>query len=204
VSSLTLGVRETREQKINHILGASLKILSIKGYENATIADISKAANVSRGILHYYFSDKVDLASKALASSSTRLLKSSLEGVKGKSAEEIVDNIICTFRKNLRENPDFYAFLFEMWCASRRNKRIKKELNNCLQKVTGAIEESLEGVARDGIINFDSHGANRTAATILALSDGIAFQLLIDESPNLEDMKYWSVIKTMLLSLLKK
>jgi TetR/AcrR family fatty acid metabolism transcriptional regulator len=204
VSSLTLGVRETREQKINHILGASLKILSIKGYENATIADISKAANVSRGILHYYFSDKVDLASKALASSSTRLLKSSLEGVKGKSAEEIVDNIICTFRKNIRENPDFYAFLFEMWCASRRNKRIKKELNNCLQKVTGAIEESLEGVARDGIINFDSHGANRTAATILALSDGIAFQLLIDESPNLEDMKYWSVIKTMLLSLLKK
>jgi AcrR family transcriptional regulator len=204
VSSVTLGVRETREQKINHILGASLKILSIKGYENATIADISKAANVSRGILHYYFSDKVDLASKALASSSTRLLKSSLEGVKGKSAEEIVDNIICTFRKNLRENPDFYAFLFEMWCASRRNKRIKKELNNCLQKVTGAIEESLEGVARDGIINFDSHGANRTAATILALSDGIAFQLLIDESPNLEDMKYWSVIKTMLLSLLKK
>lgn len=204
MSSVTLGVRETREQKINHILGASLKILSIKGYENATIADISKAANVSRGILHYYFSDKVDLASKALASSSTRLLKSSLEGVKGKSAEEIVDNIICTFRKNLRENPDFYAFLFEMWCASRRNKRIKKELNNCLQKVTGAIEESLEGVARDGIINFDSHGANRTAATILALSDGIAFQLLIDESPNLEDMKYWSVIKTMLLSLLKK
>jgi TetR/AcrR family fatty acid metabolism transcriptional regulator len=204
VSSVTLGMRETREQKINHILGASLKILSIKGYENATIADISKAANVSRGILHYYFSDKVDLASKALASSSTRLLKSSLEGVKGKSAEEIVDNIICTFRKNLRENPDFYAFLFEMWCASRRNKRIKKELNNCLQKVTGAIEESLEGVARDGIINFDSHGANRTAATILALSDGIAFQLLIDESPNLEDMKYWSVIKTMLLSLLKK
>jgi AcrR family transcriptional regulator len=197
-------MRETREQKINHILGASLKILSIKGYQNATIADISKAANVSRGILHYYFSDKVDLASKALASSSTRLLKSSLEGVKGKSAEEIVDNIICTFRKNLRENPDFYAFLFEMWCASRRNKRIKKELNNCLQKVTGAIEESLEGVARDGIINFDSHGANRTAATILALSDGIAFQLLIDESPNLEDMKYWSVIKTMLLSLLKK
>lgn len=197
-------MRETREQKINHILGASLKILSIKGYENATIADISKSANVSRGILHYYFSDKVDLASKALASSSTRLLKSSLDGVKGKSAEEIVDNIICTFRKNLRENPDFYAFLFEMWCASRRNKRIKKELNKCLQKVTGAIEESLEDVARDGIINFDSNGANRTAATILALSDGIAFQLLIDESPNLEDMKYWSVIKTMLLSLLKK
>ena len=54
---------KNREQKINRILQASLKILSAKGYENATIADIAKAANVSRGILHYYFSDKEDLVS---------------------------------------------------------------------------------------------------------------------------------------------
>jgi AcrR family transcriptional regulator len=31
------------------------------------IANISKAADVSRGILHYYSSDKEDLVSKALA-----------------------------------------------------------------------------------------------------------------------------------------
>lgn len=196
-------MREKREQKINHILESSLQILSIKGYENATIADISKAANVSRGILHYYFTDKVDLVSKVLASSSSRLLQSSLEGVKGKSADEIVDNIISTFRKNLRENPDFYAFLFEMWCASRRNKKIRKELNNCILKVVTAIEEALDNTAKDGMINVNSHGANKTAAAMLALSDGIAFQLLIDESRNLEDMKYWSVIKSMLLSVLK-
>ncbi|HEX6029763.1 MAG TPA: helix-turn-helix domain-containing protein [Nitrososphaeraceae archaeon] len=48
---------------IDNILNASLKILAIKGYENATIADISKTAHVSRGILHYYFSDKEDLVS---------------------------------------------------------------------------------------------------------------------------------------------
>ena len=52
---------------IDNILNASLKILATKGYENATIVDISKAADVSRGILHYYFSDKEDLVSKALA-----------------------------------------------------------------------------------------------------------------------------------------
>jgi AcrR family transcriptional regulator len=44
-----------------------LKILAAKGHEDATISDISKAADVSRGILHYYFSDKEDLVSKALA-----------------------------------------------------------------------------------------------------------------------------------------
>ena len=34
---------KSREQKINRILQTSLKILSAKGYENATIADIAKA-----------------------------------------------------------------------------------------------------------------------------------------------------------------
>jgi AcrR family transcriptional regulator len=57
-------VSTNREKKIDSILHASLKVLATKGYENATIADISKAAHVSRGILHYYFSDKEDLVSK--------------------------------------------------------------------------------------------------------------------------------------------
>lgn len=51
---------------IDNISNDSLKILAAKGYEDATIADISKAADVSRGILHYYFSDKEDLVSKTL------------------------------------------------------------------------------------------------------------------------------------------
>jgi AcrR family transcriptional regulator len=40
---------------IDNILSGSLKTLAAKGYEAATIADISKAADLSRGILHYYF-----------------------------------------------------------------------------------------------------------------------------------------------------
>jgi AcrR family transcriptional regulator len=66
----------SREEKVDHILQAALRVLAAKGYENATIADISKAAHVSRGILHYYFSDKEDLVSKALAKSSSRLVQS--------------------------------------------------------------------------------------------------------------------------------
>ena len=70
-----------------------------------------------------------------LASSSSTLVQDSLKGVKGNSAEEVVDNMIDAFKKNLRENPEFYAFLFEMWCAGRRNKKIKKELIDCSKKV---------------------------------------------------------------------
>jgi hypothetical protein len=36
---------------IDNILSGSLKTLAAKGYEDTTIAEISKAADVSRGIL---------------------------------------------------------------------------------------------------------------------------------------------------------
>ena len=194
---------KNREQKINRILQASLKILSAKGYENATIADIAKAANVSRGILHYYFSDKEDLVSRALASSSSSLVEDSLKAVKGNSVEEVVDGMIDAFKKNLQKDQDFYAFLFEMWCAGRRNKRIKKELHNCSRKVVGTIKESLEIATAKGVIEPSPHGSSETAAALLALSDGIAFQLLNNHPENI-DAKYWLPIRTMMLAVLKK
>ena len=78
---------------IDKILNGSLKILATKGYEDATIADISKAANVSRGILHYYFSDKEDLVQGHWQSSSS-IVQSILVEVKRNSAEEVVDDML--------------------------------------------------------------------------------------------------------------
>jgi len=130
-----------REEKINGILKAAVKVLAQKGYEQATIADISQAANVARGALHYYFGSKEDLVTKALTNSTSNMIQSSLEGLKGESAEEIVDNVINVHKNNISENSDFYSFLYEMWCASRRSKKIKKEFMSCQDKVITAIKQ---------------------------------------------------------------
>jgi AcrR family transcriptional regulator len=196
-------MHNSREEKINHILQASLKVLATKGFENATIADISKAARVSRGLLHYYFSDKEDLVSKVLAKSSDILVESSLTGVKGNSPEEIANNIMDGYIKNLQQYPDFYAFLFEMWCASRRSKKIKNELEKCIEKVVSAIQELLENTGENTTSKFNPDESNGIARALLVLSDGIAFHLLINDE-NLRDKKFWLQIRTMMLSVLKR
>ena len=194
-----------REEKVNHILQASLKVLATKGYENATIADISNAAHVSRGILHYYFTDKEDLVSKALAKSSSSLVQSSLTGVKGNSAEEVVEEILDRYLINLQQHPEFYAFLFEMWCASRRSKKIKSELESCIEKVVISIEKLLDDVGNNGGLLKSRHDESKEIAkALLALSDGIAFHLLIDYSENLKNKKFWLLIKSMMLAVLKR
>jgi len=197
-------VSTNREKKIDSILHASLKVLATKGYENATIADISKAAHVSRGILHYYFSDKEDLVSKTLAKSSDSLVQSMLLEVKRNSAEELVDDILNGYIMNLQQHPDFYSFLFEMWCVSRRSKKIRHELEICVEKVVNAIQGLLKDTQENGITNFNPGESKEKARALLALSDGIAFHLLLNPDPvNVKDKKFWLQVRSMMLAALK-
>jgi AcrR family transcriptional regulator len=192
-----------REEKINSILKAAVKVLAQKGYDRTTIADISQAANVARGALHYYFRDKEDLVTKALANSTSNMVQSSLEALKGESAEEIVDNEINVHKKIIHENSDFYSFLFEMWCVSRRSKKIKKEFINCQDKVITAIKQWLEIASKQDIIKVNLGESEALARALLGITDGLAFEL-IDHPEKLNDKNTWMPFKKMILAVLKE
>jgi AcrR family transcriptional regulator len=192
-----------KEEKINGILNATVKTLAQKGYDQATIADISKVANVARGALHYYFKDKEDLVTKALANSTASMVQSSLEGLKGESPEEIVDNVINVHKNNIRENSDFYSFLYEMWCVGRRSKKIKREFMNCQNKVIAAIKEWLENAARQGIIKINVAESEVLSRALLAITDGMALEL-VDHHEKLNDKNTWVPFKKMILAVLKE
>ena len=191
-----------KEEKINGILNATVKTLAQKGYDQATIADISKVANVARGALHYYFKDKEDLVTKALANSTASMVQSSLEGLKGESPEEIVDNVINVHKNNIRENSDFYSFLYEMWCVGRRSKKIKREFMNCQNKVIAAIKEWLENAARQGIIKINVAESEALSTALLGITDGMALEL-VDHPQKLNDKNTWVPFKKMILAILK-
>ena len=195
-------MNDRKEQKINEILKNSLRVLAKNGYENTTIANIANKSNVSRGILHYYFSDKEDLVSKVLAFSSENIIQATIRGIKGKTPEEIVDNIIKDSIQSFRENPDFYAFLFEMWCASRRSEKIKQELVTCSVKVTKSIKKVLDEAIQNGILKISMKNTEEMSKVLLALFNGIAFEMLMEPSPDLENRKFWIQVRSIILSVL--
>ena len=63
---------------------------------------------------------------------------------KRNSPEEVVDDMLDWIHYNLQQHPDFYAFLFEIWYASRRSKKIRNEFEICVKKAASAIEKLLE------------------------------------------------------------
>ena len=192
-----------REETVKCILKATVKALAEKGYDQATIADISQVANVARGALHYYFKDKENLVTRALANSTANMVQSSLEGLKGESPEEIVDNVINVHKNNISKNSDFYSFLYEMWCAGRRSKKIKKEFMNCQDKVITAIKEWLENATRQGIIKINIAESEALSRALLGITDGMAFEL-IDHHEKLNDKNTWVPFKKMILAVLKE
>jgi TetR/AcrR family transcriptional regulator, fatty acid metabolism regulator protein len=194
---------ESKEHKINEILKNSLKILAKNGFENTTIANIAKESNVSRGILHYYFSDKEDLVSKVLAHSSESIIQASIKGIRGKTPEEMADNIIKDNIQSFRDNSDFFAFLFEMWCASRRSDRIKNELLNCSVKVTKSIKKVLDEAIQNGVLEVNIKNTEQISKVLLALFNGIAFELLMSPSQDIDNRKFWVQVRITILSILR-
>jgi AcrR family transcriptional regulator len=58
--------QEMRERSRERILAAALEVFAAKGFEAASISDITTAAGVSRGLVAYYFATKEQLAAELL------------------------------------------------------------------------------------------------------------------------------------------
>ena len=195
-------MRQTREEKVQRILRAAATVLAEKGYDNATIKEIAREAEVNWGLLHYYFKDKEDLVVQALEFASNEILQSTSQLFSaGRSPEETVDGAIDLLKKNYRENPGFYKLLFEMWCASGRSKKIKTELIGCLNRIIASLQIDLDKILNSTVAGSRTPDSRGLASLIIAISDGLAFQLIL-ETHKIHDEKIWQLFRSVVLGLL--
>lgn len=193
---------KAKGEKANRILRAALAVLAEKGYENATIREIAKAAGVSRGLLHYYFESKEDLVTEALQMSSATMVESTRALLsRGNSPEELVDGAVDYLRGNYEENPSFYRLLFELWSAGARSEKIRERLTNLGDHVIGVLREEIESAHSRGAITIAPSEAQGLATLVLAISDGLAFRL-IPNRPKLKDDETWMSMRNALIRML--
>jgi AcrR family transcriptional regulator len=194
-------MREKKDERINQIINAAVKVLAVKGYDNATIADISDAAGISRGLPHYYFKDKEDLAVKALEFSTSEMIRSSVSKLHGESVEELVEEIIKIHKENMQEHPAFYAFLFEMWSAGRRSKKIGNIFRQTQDEVVATFIKKLEAILKIAS-QLTPEQIEALSRLIIALTDGTAFQLIIRPERQSYEDALWQFFRITLLAVL--
>ena len=193
---------KAKEEKSQLIMNTALKVFSEKGYDNATIADIAKSAKVSMGLPLYYFTNKEELACQALEFSSKQITHSILKDITGNSQEEIAASFINSFRKNIKIYPDFYPFYFEMWSASRRNKKIKKVFRTALDNTINATKVVLINAQEKGLLSIGLENIESIAISLVSKADGLG--LLLEQYPQLiENENLWKSDKKMWMSVLE-
>jgi AcrR family transcriptional regulator len=192
------------KDKSIRIMEAALAVLSREGYEKATINNIADEAKISRGLLHYYFKDKEDLVAKALEYGFGPMWDASVGKLATvRSSQELVDNMIDVLKKNVCENPDFTALLFEMWVSGRRSAKIRKVFNEGFEEAINRLDKMLKSAASFGIIKIEPSESEGLIRLLFALYQGLAIQLLANPD-KIKDKKIWDPIRKMLLMAFTK
>src|SRR3954468_15606118 len=98
--------------------------------------------------------------------------------------------------KNVRDNSDFYRFLFEISCLSSHSKKAYNEFIICQDKVIDAIKDWLVDALDKWIVHFKLGKAKHIAKILLYATDEVAFHM-IDRPNTINDKEYGMNLETL-------
>lgn len=199
--------KEEAEQTRRDLLDAALTIFSKEGYEAARLADIAKAASVTRGAIYHHFGSKAELYI-ALMDDAAAVGNQAIEKAiaKGGSLVETLERILVTTMNLLEEDRRFR----EVMALSLFGGSTSPELAQVTRRrydEAHFLVENLRGYFRMGIAQGDLRpdiDPATAARAFLAFQNGIAMLWLSnrdafsikEEAPSLADMYIRGIVKT--------
>lgn len=128
------------------IFNTAIKLFSEKGYDNASVEDITAIAGVAKGSLYYHFAKKEDIFDMLLQEG-IELLKNSVE-IKTKKCTSSLDKIkavILIEIKVIVKYEDFLnVVLSQIWGEKEKNKKCKKAVFEYIKIIEDIVKEGIE------------------------------------------------------------
>jgi len=162
----------------SQLIKAAYRVLSKKGYHDFTIRDIAKEADLSTGLVHYYFKNKQDLLVSVLKEINENIRKFLI-----KSYSDLDDpveklKIFMTHAFELGNDEDYFKVIFDFWTLSKSSDRMhrtnKKLLKGYRDECRSIIVEGIEkGVFNDIEVEY-------TVSVIISVVQGMIIQYVVD------------------------
>jgi AcrR family transcriptional regulator len=183
--------RRKHEKKKNSrtkLLDAAFLVYTERGYEGASLERVAEAAGFSKGAVYSNFASKDELFFELLASRIDEGIESSRIAAekqrKGRSRAGKGDAAARAIGRELRSfveaNPEWQLLFFEFWLRCVRNEKLRAQLAERRRAWREKIAESVETrVAAEGA-HIGRTEAMDFATTVLALSNGLGIEGLID------------------------
>jgi len=167
-------------ERKNQIIVATIECIACYGYSNFSMQDVAKIADVSKGIIHYYFLNKEELLMAVLDT-----VAGDIESLLNDVLSKIVDSVermrifIRTCFNIVRTHRSYYCINMDFWAQINQKEKVRKLIAdhyaNFRMTATNIIQQ---GINR-GV--FKNTNASILASMVISMFDGISLQWLFDE-----------------------
>lgn len=158
---------------------ATIRCLARDGYAGLTMKRVAAEAEVSQGILHYYFRDKAAmLAAAALRVTADLDRRVATEARAARDARGRLRAVIRACLRTAVDDRDFWTVFIEFWGEAFHDRRLAAVNRRAYVRARRLIGAGLaQGIA---LGQFRPVDVEEAAAVTLALLDGLALQLTFD------------------------
>jgi AcrR family transcriptional regulator len=170
--------QELSGAKAVRIVEAMRTSVAERGFAASTFDQVARAADVSRGLLHYYFGTKERLLVEAVRREcELRFEQLDRAMVGANSADDVLGALVRTFEAFIGEGPKPGVMFFEMLTLAQRNAEIAAQLAELGASVRAFVADALRAKDEAGEIELRID-ADTAATFVMALADGLTVRLL--------------------------
>jgi len=181
--------RVKRDEVRSRILEAAYSVFAERGYEGAGLERIAEAAGFSKGAVYSNFANKDELffamisarIDERLASVRTAEEAAAPRSRRGASAPKAIAKLAGMLLRELGEGDPVWQMMFiEFWLRCVRNDGLREKLAQKRRTMRTSIAEYAESQAARIGMKLSKEEAMDLATTVLALSNGLGIEGLID------------------------
>ena len=167
----------TRQFNAEEALDRALEVFWARGYEGATLPELTEAMGINRPSLYAAFGNKEQLFRKALDRYQTGPQSFLTEALTKPTAKEVVEAIFSGFirMQRGRDKPRGCFIVCGALACGEEAEKVRRELAQLRQAAVSALRKRLEGAVQDGDLpeGMDCATLARYIATVL---NGLAVQ----------------------------
>jgi AcrR family transcriptional regulator len=175
----------TRERAIEgdkaaRIVDAMRASVAVRGVAASTFDHVAREAQVSRGLLHYYFGTKERLLAEVVRRDCElrmQLIDERLAGAA--SADDVIDGLVASLKNVVVGDPAQLTLVFELFTLSRRNGEIAAEFAELLRRTREHVAGLLVAKQEEGVLRLHAP-ADAVADVLLSMADGVAMRMLTE------------------------
>jgi AcrR family transcriptional regulator len=174
------GQRPVEGDKAARIVDAMRASVARRGVAASTFDHVAREAQVSRGLLHYYFGTKERLLAEVVRRDCELRMHVIDEQLAGaESADGVIDGLVASLREMVVDDPALITLVFELFTLSRRNEEIALEFAELLRRTREHVAALLAEKEAAGVLRL--HAPPGAVADVLfAMADGVAMRMLTE------------------------